>query len=317
MPSPGLRRPEPILFVLLALVWGSSYVAVGLVGDELGPFSLVTARLVVATLALGAAAVVMRIPRPTVGQLPDLAVAGALGIVIPFTLITWSQRSVDAGLASILVAATPLVSALIVAATTRDDHLGPVRMIGLGLGFLGVVVVAEGGIEHGGDPLALLALIGAAVSYAANAAWTRRRLTSIPPMTAAVGQAAAGLVLVLVATVVIERPSLVIPSGRTLLAVLFLGVLASGAASVVYFRLVRAWGATRTMMVNYLTPLVGVGAGAIILGEQLEPMSLVGGVLVITGVVLTGMGTTGATAVRRVLGRVRRPRRRPAVVAAA
>jgi len=313
MPSAVLRRPEPVLFLLLALVWGSSYVAVGLVGDELGPLSLVAARLLVGTVALAAVAAVMRIPRPTADRLPHLAVAGALGIVIPFTLITWSQRSVDAGLASILVAATPLVSALIVAGTTRDDHLGTVRVAGLVIGFLGVVAVAEGGIEHGGDPLALLALLGAAVSYAANAAWSRRHLTAIPPMTAAVGQSTAGLVLVLAATVLIERPSLTIPSTQAIGAILFLGLISSGAAAVVYFRLVTAWGATRTMMVNYLTPLVGVGAGAIVLGEQLEPMSLLGGLLVVAGVALTGLGIRGTAVTAAVRDRLPRRGRRIAV----
>jgi drug/metabolite transporter (DMT)-like permease len=290
MALPGGRRPEPIFFALLALVWGSSYVAIGLVGDEIGPFSLVAGRLVVGTLALAVVALLLRNPLPSRRQLPRLAVAGALGIVIPFSLIAWSERSVDAGLASILVAAAPLVSAVIVARTTRDDHLGPIRTAGLGIGFLGVLAVAGGGIDRGGDPIALGALLGAAVSYAANGAWTRRHLSDVPPLTAALGQAAGALVLILLVVAVAEHPTLAVPSGHTLLAMLWLGLLSSGVAPLLYFRLVATWGATRTTMVNYLTPVVGVVAGAFVLGERLSPVSLAGGALVVTGVALANFG---------------------------
>lgn len=309
MGLPGRHRPEPILFLLLALVWGSSYVAIGIVGDELEPFSLVGARLLIGTLALAAAALVLRVPRPQRRQLAHLAVAAVLGIVVPFTLITWSERSVDAGLASILVAASPLVSAVLVSGTIRDERLGAVRVIGLGVGFLGVVAVAGGGIETGGDPLALAALLGAAVAYAANGAWSRRFLIDVPPLTAALGQAVSGLVIVAVMVVAVERPSVGLPSSEALVAVAWLGLLSSGVGPLLYFRLLAAWGATRTMAVNYLTPLVGVGAGALILGEQLAPTSLVGGALVIVGIGLTSMGGHATELVARLI-----PMRRARVV---
>jgi drug/metabolite transporter (DMT)-like permease len=314
MRLPGRLRPEPILFLLLAVMWGSSYVAIGLVGDDLAPFSLVGARLLIGTLALAAAAVVLRVPRPQRRELAHLVVAGVLGIVIPFTLITWSERSVDAGLASILVAAAPLVSALLVAGTIRDERLGAVRIFGLGLGFLGVVAVAGGGIDAGGDPLALAALLGAAVAYAANGAWSRRFLIGVPPLTAALGQAASGLVVVGVMVVAVERPSVGLPSGEAFLAVAWLGLLSSGVAPLIYFRLLAAWGATRTMAVNYVTPLVGVGAGALVLGEELAPISLVGGALVIVGVGLTGVGGRATDIVGR-LNPMRRSRVAPGPVA--
>jgi drug/metabolite transporter (DMT)-like permease len=126
------HRPEPVLFVALAFLWGSSYLVVHLAGTEVGPFTLVGMRMVIGVAALAAVAGLLRSSLPTRRAWPHMVVVGALGIAIPFSLITWSQRSVDSGLASIIIGATPLLSALIVAGTTRDEGLGPVRLIGLG-----------------------------------------------------------------------------------------------------------------------------------------------------------------------------------------
>jgi drug/metabolite transporter (DMT)-like permease len=312
MPRLAGHRPEPVLFVALAFLWGSSYLVVHLAGTEVGPFTLVGMRLVIGVAALVAVAGLLRSSLPTRREWPHMVVVGALGIAIPFSLITWSQRSVDSGLASIIIGATPLLSALIVAGTTRDEGLGPVRLVGLGLGFLGVVLVAGGGIGSGGDPLAIIGLLLAAVAYAVNGAYTRRFLTGTAPVAAALGQAIGALAIIGILAVIVERPALVIPAPAVLGAALWLGLLPSVAAPLIFFRLIATLGATRTTMVNYLAPVVGVSAGILVAGERPVPALLVGGAIVIAGVILANANPAALAALVRPL-RVVRPAARPAL----
>jgi drug/metabolite transporter (DMT)-like permease len=289
-------RPEPLLFLALAFLFGSSYLVVHLAGTEVGPFALVALRLVVAVVALGAVVAIARTALPTRRLWPHLLVVGALGIAIPFSLITWSQRSVDSGLASIIVGATPLLSAVIVAGTTRDESLGPVRIAGLALGFIGIVLVLGGGPGSGGQPLAIVGLLLAAVSYAANGVYSRGFLAGTPPLTAAFGQAVGALLIVGVLSLVVERPPLVLPSTAVLGAALWLGLMPSGVAALIYFRLIARWGVTRTTMVNYLSPVVGLSAGILVAGEQPVPAVFIGGALVILGVILANSGSADLAA---------------------
>jgi drug/metabolite transporter (DMT)-like permease len=309
MRGPAGIRPEPVLFVVLGFLFGTSYLVVRLAGTELGPFTLVAIRLIVAAIALGAVATAAGSPLPSRRMWPHLSAVGALGIAIPFSLITWSQRSVDSGLASIIVGATPLISAVVVAGTTRDEPTGPVRIAGLGIGFVGIVLVAGGGIGAGGAPFAIGGLVLAASSYAANGAYTRRFLAGTPPLTAALGQAVSALVVVSVLSLVVERPAFVVPSPQALAATLWLGSMATGAAALIYFRLIDRWGVTRTAMVNYLSPVVGLGAGIIVAGEQPVTALLAGAALVILGLILSNMSPAALTRPSRpALGRRLAPR---------
>jgi drug/metabolite transporter (DMT)-like permease len=287
-----VRQADAALFVVLAVLWGSSYVVIRLAGTELHPLSLVALRLVVGTVALGAAVAVVRPARPPRGAWRHLVVVGALGIAIPFSLITWSERSVDSGSASIIIGASPLLSALMVAGSSGGEGVGLGRLAGLGIGFLGVVLVASGGIRDGGDPHALAALGLAAVSYAANAAYARRHLVGVAPVTAAFGQAVAALVIVGGLALLLDAPEFVLPSPAVLGAALWLGVLPSALAPLIYFRLLARWGATRTMMVNYLSPVVGVGAGIVVAAEAPGSMVLAGGAAVIVGLGLANAGSS-------------------------
>jgi drug/metabolite transporter (DMT)-like permease len=289
MPARASVAPEGILFLLLALIWGSSYLVVDLAGTELGPFSLVGTRLVVGVLALAAVALVRRQRVPGPRQWGHFLVVGGLGVAIPFTLITWSQRSVDTGLASIIVAAAPLITALIVA-VTRDERVGGIRLLGLVLGFAGVVIVVGGGIGASDAPLAILALLAAAAAYAAHSVYARRYLADLPPLGAALGQTVGALLITGTLALVLERPAVAVPSPAVIGSTLWLGLLASALAPLLYFRLVHQWGAVRTMMVNYLTPLVAVVAGIVLVGERPGPAIIGGGFLIVLGVVLANAG---------------------------
>jgi drug/metabolite transporter (DMT)-like permease len=280
------RGLEPVLFLALGLFWGSTYVAVEIVGPVVGPLTLVALRL-----GIGAALLTW-ITRSGGTRLPSrrdalhIGVVAVTGLVVPFSLITWSQRDIDAGLASIFSAATPLFTIVLASLVIADEPLRLRRLLGVIVGFGGVVVVVSGGIHGGGEPLALAAMLGAVTSYAVTAVWTRRFLRGARPLGVAAGQVQLGFLVTAVLAAVVERPDLGAVPGPAWLAIGWLGVVASGIAPILFFRLIGGWGASRTAVVNYLIPVVGVGLGAVVLGEALPLSALVGGVVVALGVTI-------------------------------
>jgi drug/metabolite transporter (DMT)-like permease len=279
----GLRSREPLLFLLLGAIWGSAYLAVKIGGEGIGPFEFVAVRLAIGGAFLATVAALRGERLPGRGDWPHVAVVGLTGLVVPFLLITWGQRGVDAGLASVFNAATPLFTLGLAAAALADEPLRTGRAVGIGIGFAGIVLVTGSGIVGGGDPLSIAAILLAVFSYAVTGVYVRRFLRHTRPLGLAVGQVAVGLSITAPLALFVEGGSLRLPSGTALWALLWLGVAASGIAPLLFFRLISAWGANRTALVNYLIPMVGVAAGAAVLGERLEPRTLVGGVIVVIG----------------------------------
>lgn len=284
--------PEPLLFVLLGVIWGSAYLAVKIGGSGVGPFEFVAIRLAVGATFLG---IVVRLSGerlPARAQWPHVAVVGLVGLVVPFLLITWGQRGVDAGLASIFNAATPLFTLGLAALALADEPLRAGRTLGIAIGFVGIVVVAGGGIAGGGDPLSIAALVGGVFAYAVNGVYTRRFLRGARPLGLAMGQVLVGLAVTGPLALLVEGASLKVPPVETLASLAWLGILASGVAPLLFFRLIGAWGANRTALVNYLIPMVGVAAGVVLLGEALEPRTLLGGAVVLGGMAIANANPT-------------------------
>ncbi|HLO34505.1 MAG TPA: DMT family transporter, partial [Candidatus Deferrimicrobium sp.] len=284
---------EPILFLALGLIWGSTYLAIEIVGTAVGSLTLVAFRLGIGAAILAVAVRSRREPLAPRRAWPHIAVVAITGLVVPFSLIAWSQRDIDAGLASIFNAATPLFTLALAGIFLADEPISIRRIGGVLVGFTGVVVVVGGGIHGGGQPGAMIAMVGAAASFAVTAIWTRRFLHGIRPMTVASGQVQLGFAVVAVLAVVLERPSIAAVPVDAWAAIAWLGVVASGVAPLLFFRLILRWGASRTTVVNYLIPVVGVALGATVLGERLEPSALLGGVIVAAGVALASANPIG------------------------
>lgn len=295
--SRRLPAVEIGLFVLVGTLWGSSYLAVKLAGASIGPITFVAIRLAFAVAFLVAVGLVLRVPLPALRDVPRIAVTGLTGVVVPFTLITWGQRDIDSGLASIFNAATPLLTVLLAAVMLRDEPVRLGRLAGIALGLGGVAVVVGGGVDGGGDPPAMLAILAASGSYALHAVYGRRFLGDVPPMTIVLVQSITGAVVATALAIAIERPALVLPPAEVIGAAGWLGVASSGVGALAFFRLLGSWGAGRTALVNYLIPVVGVLAGAVVLGERLDVTVLAGGVLVVAGVAVAGR--PGGVALRR------------------
>jgi drug/metabolite transporter (DMT)-like permease len=283
-------RVDWLLFILLGFVWGSSYLFIKIGVDAgLQPFTLVSLRLLVgfALLAVVVAAAREQLPR-NARMYGHLVVMAAFSVAIPFSLITWAEQSVDSTLASVLNGSVPLFVIVIAAVFLRDEPISINRLVGLGLGFIGVAILV--GFDPadlvGGDLAAKLALIGSSLSYAIGGVYARRMVHGLRPMIPAVFQVGFALVMVGILALIFERPLTLPLRPDAILAVIWLGLLGSGAAYLLFFRLLGRWGATRTSMVAYLLPVFGIVLGAVVLSEEIDAGLLVGTALVIGGIAL-------------------------------
>lgn len=279
---------EWFVFVALGVMWGSSYLFIMLGLDTLTPFTLVALRLAVGGVLLVGVLLVLREPIPrdlrTYGHLGVLSV---LSIVLPFSLITFAELSVPSSVASILVATVPLFVIVIAGLFLRDEPITLNGVAGLAIGFAGVVLLTARG-ETGGDGglLPQLALLGAAASYGAGGVYARRTVHHLRAVVPAVFQVLFGFAISAGLALLFERPFELRPDGVAWLSILWLGILGSGLSYLAFFRLLRTWGATRTSLVAYLMPVVGLVLGVIVASERIDLRMAVGTLLIIGGVAL-------------------------------
>ena len=282
VPTP--RGVEGLLFLTLGLIWGSAYLAVEVVGTAVGPLTLVALRLLIGAVVISVVVRARQRPAVPAAAWPHIVVVAITGLVVPFSLITWSQRDIDAGLASVFNAATPLFTLVLAGLALGDESVSVRRLVGVLVGFGGVIVVVGGGIHGGGEPLAVAAMIAAVASFAVTAVWARRFLRRVQPLAVAAGQVNVGLLVTATLAALVERPTLADVPTASWLAIGWLGIVVSAVGPILFFRLVLRWGAGRTSVVNYLIPIVGVALGVVFLGETLQPSIVLGGLLVAAGV---------------------------------
>ena len=306
--APGIVLAQ---YLALALTWGSSFLFIKISLEGLSPAQVVLARMTLGTLALAAVLLISRkaLPRdPAVWG--HLAGVGLLLCVIPFLLFSWAELRVPSSLASILNATTPLMTTLVATIALKSEKLGAARRAGLLLGFVGVVVVFNPWNEDpaeallGGDLLAKAACLAATLCYGVAFVWLRRFIAPrhLPAVPTAFLQVGLGTILLLAtAPWLATSPTTITP--RIIWSLLALGVLGTGFAYVWNTNIVNNWGAVRASTVTYLAPLVGVVAGATILGEDMTVPNLIGGAIIVAGVI------TGHNAWRPLLSALTRQRR--------
>lgn len=279
-------------YLALALTWGTSFLFIKIGLEELSPGQVVLARMVLGSLALGALmlATRQRLPRePAVYA--HLVVVGLLICVVPFLLFSWAELQIPSGLASILNATTPLMTMVVALAALRQEALGWGRAAGLIVGFAGVVIVvapwSTGASLAEGELLAKLACLAATACYGVAFVWLRRFIAprGLPSVPVAFLQVGQGTLLLLVAAPWFAATPVEL-TPRVLGAILPLGILGTGLAYVWNTNVVAAWGAVRASTVTYLAPLVGVLAGALVLGEPVTAAVVVGGLTIILGITL-------------------------------
>ena len=289
MASRGTRL-DWLIFLALGFFWGSSYLFIKIgVDNGLQPFTLIMFRLLIGFVLLAAVVAVAREPLPrdprTYGH---LFVMGVINIAIPFSLITYAEQTVDSSLAAVINGAVPLFVIVIAALFLKGETVTLNRVAGLIVGFIGVAILVGLDVTDLGsaNTLGELALIGATISYAVGNVYAKAHVHGLRPMIPAVFQVFFGLLVTGALAFLTEHPLAVVPAPEAILAVVWLGLLGSGLAYLCYFRILQHWGATRTSMVAYLLPVVGIGLGPLILHEDVTAGTLIGTVLVIGGIAL-------------------------------
>jgi drug/metabolite transporter (DMT)-like permease len=216
-----------------------------------------------------------------------LVVLSVLSIVLPFSLITFAELSVPSSVASILVATVPLFVIIIAGIFLRDEPITVNGVVGLAIGFAGVVLLtARGELSGDGGLMPQLALLGAAASYGAGGVYARRTVHHLRATVPAVFQVVFGFVISAGLALVFERPFELQPDGVAWLSIVWLGIFGSGLSYLAFFRLLGTWGATRTSLVAYLMPVVGLLLGVVVASEPIDLRMVAGTGLVIGGVAL-------------------------------
>jgi drug/metabolite transporter (DMT)-like permease len=299
-----------LIFIALGVAWGSSYLFIKIGVETLPPFTLIAARLAIGTAVLALAMAVSR------GQMPrsrsaygHLVVVALLGVVIPFGLITWGEQSIDSALAAILNGTVPLFAIVLAAIILADEPMTLNRVAGLLLGFAGLVALVGPNLRSGfAGGSGELALVGASVSYAAAGVYARWKVRDVAPLPSALLEVGYAFVITVLLAFAFETPLATRLEASSVLAIAWLGLVGSGLAFMAYFWLLSRWGATRTSMVAYLIPVVGILLGVLVRNETVTALTLVGTAMVIGGVALAN----SRYGHRRLFGRTPAPSGDPA-----
>lgn len=277
---------EIALLFALAALWGGSYTFIKIGVETIPPITLIAARTLIAGAILVA---VIRwrglgLPRDAATWRLFLFQA-CLNSVLPFTLIAWAERSVDAGLATILNATTPVFVFLLTLAFATQRKIDLRKAFGVAAGLAGIALVV--GVEafrgFGGELMPQLAIVLATVCYAC-AALFGRNFTGLDPLMPAAGSLLCGGAVLLPLSLIVDRPWTLAPSQESILALLALAAFSTALAFAIYFRLLRTLGPVGTTSVSYLRVPFGVAIGIVFLGERLSSTAWIGLALVVVGV---------------------------------
>ena len=276
------------LLVLLSLLWGGSFLCVGIAVQELPVLTIIALRVSLAALVLWGIALFSghQMPRGRKTWQAFLAL-GLLNNVIPFGLIVFGQQTIGAGLAAILNATTPLWTVLIAALFLADERFSKQKLFGVLLGLVGVIVMV------GPDSLAgisrnlgaQLAVLGATLSYSFASVFGRRfAAAKISPLHTALGQVTASSFILVPLALMIDTPwASALPSQATIFAILGLAVLSTAGGYLLFFNILERAGATNVSLVTLLIPPSAIAMGMLFLEETLQGIHFIGLALIILG----------------------------------
>ena len=277
---------ELLLLVVLATLWGGSYTFIKLGVATIPPVTLIAGRTLIAAVLL----LVIMAGRDV--RMPDDAATwrrflfqACLNSVIPWTLIAWAERSVDAGLATILNSTSPIFTFFLTLVIAHQDKPSWRKLFGVAAGMAGICLIIGVQALHGfGEQLvAQVAIVVATICYAGGAVFSRG-FKGLDPIAPAAGSLLCGAAILLPVSMVAERPWNVMPSATSLLALAGLAAFSTAIAFVIYFRLIQTLGSVGTTAQAYLRVPIGVALGVLLLGERLAPTAWIGLACVVVGV---------------------------------
>jgi drug/metabolite transporter (DMT)-like permease len=283
-----MRGYVPLL-LLLAAIWGSSFMFIKIAVDELAPTTTMALRLVLAAIPLVGLLVLRhgwskawrdmgKIAKPAI-------VLGAINTALPFTLIAWGETHVDSGIAAIANASVPIFVALLAIRFRPDEKSTGLRLLGIVLGIIGVAILAGVGPEGGWWGVAgTLAVVLASLAYAIGTMYTQTLLVETENLTLAAASIMWGAILLL--PFGLAQAPTEAPSWEAVGSVAALALLGTFVGQLLFFRLIYDYGSARAALVVYLLPVTALFYGAFFLDEPITVQAIVGLVLILVGTAL-------------------------------
>ena len=274
MPPNTIRKPTPLDLsgvLFLTIIWASAFIAIKVAVPQTGPVWLAAIRVCIGFAILLPWALYRGLILPTSAKSwLFLLIVSLLNVAIPFLLISWAELTISAGVTSLLLGTGPLLALILSHVTTHDDKINIYKLIGITFGFSGIALVVGGEAMAdlgGGHLLAQLAVLGASRCYASSGAMIRQ-ITDIPPTrlaTIILGMASVELVLL---ALLEGPPDFAAIDTTSWLSLIYLGLLPTGIATILRYRLISTVGASFFALGMNLIPIFGVLMGAILLSEE-------------------------------------------------
>jgi len=290
-----MKSKNWFLFILIGLIWGTSFLWIKVAVQEISPLVLVGFRTLFAALGLVVFLLIDRKSRMAWSEIkpfiPVFLVLGLVNVAIPWLLISWAEKHIETGVASILNATMPLWTIIISPLVISDDHINLPKLAGLTTGFLGVVLLFLPSLGKGWSTnlIGQAAVLAATLCYASATIFARKKAHGLNPKIQTFLQFSVSTIMVWVMTFFIEKQIILPRLPLTWVALLWLGLLGSGLAYIIYFDLLHRMGPTRLSMVTYIPPVVGVLLGIIFLGEAFHWQSMVGALLILSGIYIVNL----------------------------
>ena len=276
-----------VLLIILSVLWGGSFFFAEIALNNVSPFMLVTLRVAIASAVLFFYILITKqAQKLDMKTWMSLFVMGALNNVIPFTLIFWGQVHIESGLASILNATTPLFTVLLAHLMTQDEKLTSNKLIGVLIGFVGVMFligpVAFSG--HKAQALGQIAVLFAAVSYAFAGIWGKR-LRSLPSAVSSGGMLFGSTLIMLIVLLLKGESFELNISVSSWTAILALAIFSTVIAYMIYFYILTQAGATNLLLVTFLIPVSALVLGVVFLNETFTTNAIIGMSLIILSLI--------------------------------
>jgi drug/metabolite transporter (DMT)-like permease len=284
-----MSRRYPAMLAAVALLWGASFMFIKIAVRELAPATLVAGRIGIGALTMALVVPFFAGGRATVAairaNLGWLVVVGLVNMALPFWLLSWGETRIDSGLASIIQGSVPIFNAVIAFGFFRDVRVTGLRLVGVGLGFVGVALLV--GAQPQGKVVGALAVVGMALCYAVGQLLAARHLGSVQPPVVALATTAAAALAVLPLGIAQAPDHL--PHWKTIGSVLALGIPLTALAFLLFYAIIAGAGAAYASLVTYLVPPIALLYGAIFLDERFG-VAAIGGLALILGGVAFGTG---------------------------
>lgn len=277
-----------VLWITLALIWSSSYLAIKVGIQSIPPLTLVAIRMLIGTSIMLVILRLWSLKLPTdLKSWAILLVSGLIGNIVPFSLISYGEVHIDSGLAALLMGIAPVVTVLLAPLIHSDEVLNRKMIAGITIGFMGLIVLigpgALGGL--GTHVTGQLSVFSAALCYAFTTLFARK-YARLPALVMAAGSMLIGTLIITPAAFIFESPLQSITADRSFIAAIYLGLFPTALATLIYFDLVPKIGAARMSQVNFVVPVAGALIGVVFLKEIITPQMIAALVLILLAVFL-------------------------------